>query len=112
MEARTETLGRCAGSALDRLPGLGARRRRRCADRRRRSSRSPSPAATRCPSARGPPVEELAVERTVLEPNRIELTVRNTGPDPVEVAQVFVNDAYVDFEASARADRPARAPTT
>jgi zinc transporter ZupT len=45
----------------------------------------------------GPPVEELAVERTVLRPGEIELTVRNTGPDPVVVAQMFVNDAYVDY---------------
>lgn len=45
----------------------------------------------------GPPVEEIAVERTVLRPGEIELTVRNTGPDPVQLAQVFVNDAYVDF---------------
>jgi ZIP family zinc transporter len=49
---------------------------------------------------RGPPIEELAVERTVLEPGRIELTVRNDGPDPVEVAQVAVNDAYVGFTVS------------
>jgi len=48
----------------------------------------------------GPPVEEIAVERTVLRPGEIELTVRNTGPDPVTVAQVFVNDAYVDYAAS------------
>ena len=48
---------------------------------------------------RGPPVEELAVERTVLRPGEIELTVRNTGPDPVSVAQVAVADAYVAFEA-------------
>jgi len=47
---------------------------------------------------RGPPIEELAVEQTVLRPGVIDLTVRNAGPDPVEVAQVFVNDAYVDFE--------------
>jgi ZIP family zinc transporter len=47
----------------------------------------------------GPPVEELAVERTVLRPGEIELVVRNTGPDPVTVAQVAVSDAYVDFEA-------------
>jgi len=45
----------------------------------------------------GPPAEELAVDQTVLRPGRIELGVRNAGPDPVEVAQVFVNDAYVDF---------------
>jgi zinc transporter ZupT len=48
----------------------------------------------------GPPAEELAVERSVLRPGSIELVVRNAGPDPVEVAQVFVNDAYVDYRAS------------
>jgi len=48
---------------------------------------------------RGPPVEELAVERTVLRPGEIELTVRNTGPDPVTVSQVTVADAFVNFEA-------------
>jgi ZIP family zinc transporter len=53
------------------------------------------------PERTGPPVEEIAVERTVLEPGTIELTVRNTGPDPVEVAQIFVNDAYVDFTGPA-----------
>ena len=36
----------------------------------------------------GPPVEEVTVERTVLRPGTIELTLRNDGPDPVEVAQV------------------------
>ena len=46
---------------------------------------------------RGPPAEELAVERTVLEPGTIELTVRNDGPDPVTVAQVQVNDAFAAF---------------
>ena len=49
------------------------------------------------PDRAGPPIEELAVERTVLTPGVVELTVRNTGPDPVQVAQVFVNDVYVDF---------------
>jgi len=47
----------------------------------------------------GPPVEEVAVERTVLRPGEIELTLRNDGPDPVEVAQVAVNDAYAPFQA-------------
>lgn len=47
----------------------------------------------------GPPVEELAVERTVLHPGEIQLTLRNTGPDPVEVSQVAVADAFVDFDA-------------
>lgn len=48
----------------------------------------------------GAPVEELAVERTVLRPGEIELTLRNDGPDPVEVAQVAVNDAYAPFAAA------------
>ena len=46
---------------------------------------------------RGPPVEDIAVERTVLRPGEIEIAVRNVGPDPVDVEQVFVNDAYVNF---------------
>jgi zinc transporter, ZIP family len=49
---------------------------------------------------RGPPVEELAVERTVLEPGVIELTVRNDGPDAVTVAQAVVNDAFVQFSGA------------
>jgi zinc transporter, ZIP family len=47
----------------------------------------------------GPPVEELSVERTVLRPGTIELTLRNDGPDPVEVAQVAVNDGFAPFSA-------------
>jgi ZIP family zinc transporter len=47
----------------------------------------------------GPPIEELGVERTVLRPGEIELTLRNTGPDDVTVAQASVNDAYVNFES-------------
>ncbi|HZO64980.1 MAG: ZIP family metal transporter [Kribbellaceae bacterium] len=49
------------------------------------------------PERTGPPVEELAVERVVLSPGIIELTLRNTGPDPVHVAQIAVNDVYVGF---------------
>ena len=56
----------------------------------------------------GVPVEDLVVERTVLRPGEIELTVRNDGPDPVEIAQVSVNDAYVDFERRPSGGRPAR----
>jgi len=47
----------------------------------------------------GPPIEEVAVESTVLRPGEIELTLRNDGPDAVEVAQVAVNDAYSPFAA-------------
>jgi zinc transporter ZupT len=48
----------------------------------------------------GPPVEDLAIERTVLRPGEIELTVRNDGPDAVEIAQVAVNDGYAAFTAT------------
>ncbi|MDV6296898.1 ZIP family metal transporter [Rhodococcus aetherivorans] len=47
------------------------------------------------PERSGPPLENIAVERTVLEPGRIILTLRNVGPDPVTVAQVVVNDVFV-----------------
>ncbi|HWC08351.1 MAG TPA: ZIP family metal transporter [Solirubrobacterales bacterium] len=47
----------------------------------------------------GPPVEEVAVESTILHPGKIELTLRNDGPDPVEVAQVAINDGYAPFTA-------------
>lgn len=49
---------------------------------------------------RGPPAEELAIERTLLTPGVIELTLRNDGPDPVSVAQVQVNDSFVTFEGA------------
>jgi ZIP family zinc transporter len=46
---------------------------------------------------RGPPAEELVVERTVLKPGTIALTIRNDGPDPVTIAQAQVNDAFAQF---------------
>ncbi len=57
---------------------------------------------------RGPPAEELAVERTQLSPGEIALTVRNDGPDAVSVAQVVVNDAFAQFTRRRRPDRSAR----
>ncbi|MGH3611961.1 MAG: ZIP family metal transporter [Pseudonocardia sp.] len=50
------------------------------------------------PERIGPPVEEVAIERTIVSDGAFELTVRNTGPDPVTIAQVFVNDSYVTVE--------------
>ena len=47
---------------------------------------------------RGPPAEELAIEKTRLEPGVIELTVRNDGPDAVSIAQAHVNDSFVQFD--------------
>lgn len=41
-----------------------------------------------------PPVEELTVERVVLRPGEMVVTVTNGGPEPVTVAQVLVDDAY------------------
>ena len=46
----------------------------------------------------GVPQEELAVERTVLKPDEIQLHVRNEGADPVQVRQVIVNDAFAPFD--------------
>jgi zinc transporter ZupT len=48
----------------------------------------------------GVPQEELAVERTVLEPGQIQLHVRNDGADPVEIKQAIVNDAFTSFTQS------------
>lgn len=44
---------------------------------------------------RGALQEVLVAERTVLHPGNIEVHLRNDGPDPVSVAQVIVNDAFV-----------------
>src|SRR5262249_46890554 len=45
-----------------------------------------------------PPIETLSVQRVRLpEPGRIEVSVVNDGPDPITIAQVFVDDAYWQF---------------
>ena len=46
------------------------------------------------------PVEALAIERTVLKPGQIEITVRNAGPEEVQIAQVIINDAVWPFTIS------------
>jgi zinc transporter, ZIP family len=48
----------------------------------------------------GVPQEKLAIERTVLKPDEIQLHVRNDGADPVMVRQVIVNDAFAAFTQS------------
>ncbi len=46
-----------------------------------------------------PPIEELSIQRVVLpEPNVMVVEVVNSGPDPVRLAQVLVDDAYWQFE--------------
>jgi zinc transporter, ZIP family len=46
-----------------------------------------------------PPVERLVIDRAVLGPEGIQLSVLNDGPDPVTIAQVTVDDAYWAFTA-------------
>ena len=46
----------------------------------------------------GVPVEAVVVDRTVLRPGEIELSVRNDGPDPVRLRQAIVNDGFAGFE--------------
>jgi ZIP family zinc transporter len=46
---------------------------------------------------RGPPVEDLVVDKIGLHPGVIEVTVRNDGPDAVAVKQVIVNDGFANF---------------
>ena len=46
------------------------------------------------------PVERLTIERFVLEPGMITAHVRNTGPTPLTIAQVSVNDSIWPATAS------------
>jgi hypothetical protein len=49
---------------------------------------------------------ELSVEQATLRPGTIALVLMNGSEDAARVAQVIVNDAYVDFSASQRSVRP------
>jgi zinc transporter ZupT len=45
-----------------------------------------------------PPIEEITVQRVLLPaPNEVTVEVINSGPDPVTIAQVLVDDAYWAF---------------
>jgi zinc transporter, ZIP family len=47
-----------------------------------------------------PPIEDLTVQRVALPTeHEFVLSVRNSGPEPVTLSQVVVNDAIWDFEA-------------
>jgi zinc transporter ZupT len=48
----------------------------------------------------GVPQEELAIERTVVNPGEFELHVRNDGADPVQIKQAIVNDGFAAFTQS------------
>lgn len=43
------------------------------------------------------PLESIDIERIVLEPGLITLRLRNTGPEPVRIAQVGIKDSLVPF---------------
>jgi hypothetical protein len=49
---------------------------------------------------------ELSVEQATLRPGTIVLVLMNPTEETARVAQVIVNDAYVDFRASQRSVRP------
>ncbi|HVS60883.1 MAG TPA: hypothetical protein VHE82_09365 [Gemmatimonadaceae bacterium] len=46
------------------------------------------------------PVETVQFGRTVLEPGRIQLNLRNTSPQAITVTQVNINDAFWPFTLS------------
>ena len=52
------------------------------------------------------PVENLAIERYHLERNMIELHVQNTGPEPLTIASVIINEAVMPFTVSPSATVP------
>jgi zinc transporter, ZIP family len=62
-------------------------------------------------TAPAPPVEELKVERIVLEPGLIRVHVRADGSEPLAIAQVQVDGAYRTFtmEPAGPIDRLGRA---
>ena len=43
------------------------------------------------------PVENLAVEKYILEANSLDLYVRNTGPEKLTIATVIINEAVMPF---------------
>lgn len=44
-----------------------------------------------------PPIENLTVERTVLDEQGISLLVRASGSEPMQIAQIQVDGAYWEF---------------
>ena len=54
---------------------------------------------------------EVSVTRSTLLPGRIDLMLENGSDAAARVAQVIVNDAYVDFHASRLALAPGQSET-
>ena len=47
-----------------------------------------------------PPIENLSVQRVNITKTGFELSITNAGPDPIEISQVFVDDAYWQYSIS------------
>lgn len=52
------------------------------------------------------PIEDLTIERYRLDRGRIEFHVQNTGPEPLTVASVIINEAVMPFEVTPSAEIP------
>ncbi len=52
------------------------------------------------------PIEALTFERTLLRRGEIELQVRNTGPEPLTLAQLVINDSVWPFTVAPSAELP------
>ena len=57
-------------------------------------------------SGSGGDEDALTVERANLSPGKIVLTVRDPGGDAVRIAQVIVDNAFANFDLSARVVKP------
>ncbi|MGA7733720.1 MAG: metal transporter [Chloroflexia bacterium] len=44
-----------------------------------------------------PPIENVSVQRVVITPDGFKLSMLNSGPEPVTISQVIVDDAYWNF---------------
>jgi ZIP family zinc transporter len=53
-----------------------------------------------------PPIENLSIERIRLVENGFEVSVLNSGPHPVRIAQVMVDDAYWQFQLEPAGELP------
>lgn len=52
------------------------------------------------------PIEALSFERTLLRRGEIELHIRNTGPEPLTLAQLVINDSVWPFTVAPSAELP------
>jgi len=53
-----------------------------------------------------PPIENLAIDRIRVVENGFEVSVMNSGPQPVRIAQVIVDDAYWQFNVEPSGELP------